>query len=229
MTTLQSLKKQESAIDITLKLPDETTIPCHKLVLMVASPFFATMFQSGMKESKQPEVQLEFSDAATIRMLIDYFYSGDIDINSDNMMDLVAASEFLCLADLKQHLGSFMTNEIDSANCIDFYMISQKYSLTNLIPHCLEYILSHFTEAFKESDDFLNLTEKELTTVLADDRLIAENEDFVFHSVVRWVNADLEKRKGKFVQIAALVRFPFSTQGLLDHLSLEPLMLNPTC
>ncbi|ELU03120.1 hypothetical protein CAPTEDRAFT_73122, partial [Capitella teleta] len=205
---LQSLKKQESAIDITLKLPDDTTIPCHKLVLMAASPFFATMFQSDMKESKQPEVQLGFSDAATIKMLVDYFYSGNIVITSDNVMELVAASEFLCLADLKKHLGSFMIKTIKAANCIKLYMLSHKYSLGNLIPPCLKYILSHFSEVFRESDDFLNLSEEQLVTVLSDDGLVTQNEDFVFHSVDRWVKADLENRKGKFVQMAALIRFP---------------------
>ncbi|ELT93468.1 hypothetical protein CAPTEDRAFT_63295, partial [Capitella teleta] len=205
-------------------------IPCHKLVLMAASPFFETMFQSGMKESTQREVQLDFSDAATIKMVIDYFYSGTIDINAGNVQELVAASEFLCLTDLKEHLGAFMTDQIDATNCVEFYRYARKFSLGKLIPHCLEHILSNFSQAFGSSANFADLSEEELINVVSDDRLKTENENIVFHSVVRWVNVDLEQRKEAFVRIAPFIRFPFCTlEECLNNIVREKLMINATC
>ncbi|ELU18016.1 hypothetical protein CAPTEDRAFT_111094 [Capitella teleta] len=229
MTSLQRLKKNESSIDISLKLPDETTIPCHKLVLKAASPFFETMLQSGMKESTQQVVQLDFSDAVTIKMIIDYFYSGEIDINADNVQDLVAASEFLCLDDLKEHLGAFMTEQIHATNCIEFYRYARKFSLGKLIPHCLEHILDNFGQAFGSSNKFTELSEEELINVVSDDRLEAKNENIVFHYVVLWVNADRNHRKEAFTRIAHFIRFPFCTENYINNMICEELMINPSC
>ncbi|ELU17790.1 hypothetical protein CAPTEDRAFT_111686 [Capitella teleta] len=229
MTSLQRLRKNHQMTDIDLKLPDRSTISCHKLVLMAASRFFETMFQSGMKESKQREVRVDFSDAVTIKMIVDYFYSGEIDINVENVQDLVAASEFLCLVDLKRHLGAFMMDQIDAINCIDFYRYARKFSLDKLIKHSLEYIRSNFGQAFRSSDAFIRLTQDELINVISDYRLEAESEDMVFHCVIRWVSADPKKRTDAFVKIASFVRFPFCTQELLDRLPREPLMMNSAC
>ncbi|ELT92197.1 hypothetical protein CAPTEDRAFT_192804 [Capitella teleta] len=53
--------------DVTLTLPDQSAIPCHKVVLMTASPFFETMFQSGLKEGAEQNIKLDFADSYTIR------------------------------------------------------------------------------------------------------------------------------------------------------------------
>ncbi|ELT99693.1 hypothetical protein CAPTEDRAFT_145048, partial [Capitella teleta] len=215
--------------DVTLILADHSTIDCHKLVLAMASPFFETMFRSGFKESTQKEVHLDFTNSEIIRKLVDYFYSGEIDINSDNVDDIVTGSEFFCLTDLKIHCGAFMTSQVDSSNCLAFYRCARQYSLGKLVPHCFEHMLSHFENEFCSSESFVDLTEKELIEVLCDDRLRAENEDIVFHSVVRWVEADLEQRNTAFTRIAPFVRFPFCTSGLLNHFASETLIMNNTC
>ncbi|ELT99275.1 hypothetical protein CAPTEDRAFT_160730 [Capitella teleta] len=203
--------------DVTLILPDQSTINCHKLVLASASPFFEAMFQSGFKESTQKEVYLDFTDSEMIRSFVDYFYSGEIDINSDNIGDIVTGSEFLCLDDLKTHCGAFMTSQVDSSNCIAFYRCARQYSLGELASHCFEHMLSHFEYDFCSSESFVDLSKEELIEVLSDDRLIVENEDIVLHSVVRWVEADLEERKTAFVRIAPFIRFPFCTSELLGY------------
>ncbi|ELU07749.1 hypothetical protein CAPTEDRAFT_63511, partial [Capitella teleta] len=226
---LKRLRKKNSMTDVELKLPDRSTISCHKLILVAASPFFATMFESGMKESTQQVVQLDFSDAVTIKMIIDYFYSGEIDINVGNVQDLIAASEFLCLDDLKGHLGAFMTDQINASNCFEFYRYARKFNLGKLIPHCLEHILANFAQAFRSIETIIHLSEEELISVVSDDRLKADNEDMVFHCVVRWTNADPKKRRDAFVKIASFIRFPFCTQELLDRVPREPLMMNSAC
>ncbi|ELU10302.1 hypothetical protein CAPTEDRAFT_89177 [Capitella teleta] len=101
LTSLQKIRDNGLMTDVTLKLPDDSTILCHKLILIAAIPYFEAMFQSGLKESQEQEVELKFSDADTIRMLVEYIYSNEIEITEDNVETLVDASELLLLNDLK--------------------------------------------------------------------------------------------------------------------------------
>ncbi|ELU10165.1 hypothetical protein CAPTEDRAFT_85638, partial [Capitella teleta] len=49
------------------------------------SPFFESMFQSGLNERKSRDSPLGFADERTIRMLVKFFYSGEIDVNEENI------------------------------------------------------------------------------------------------------------------------------------------------
>ncbi|ELU14031.1 hypothetical protein CAPTEDRAFT_109893, partial [Capitella teleta] len=212
--------------DITLLLPDDSTISCHKLVLVASSSFFETMFHSGMKESIDKYIKLEFSDADTIRKLVEFIYSGEINVNEDNVQTLVAASEFLLMRDLKAYCEDFLTTLIRSSNHQELCTFGKKFNLKNLLSSAHDFYLSHFME-FVEKPAFEALTEEQLVEVISDDRLNAENEDIVFTSVVRWVNVDPEQRKEAFPRIAPFIRFPLCTQKTLSmNVIWEPLMWN---
>ncbi|ELU10190.1 hypothetical protein CAPTEDRAFT_215644 [Capitella teleta] len=228
MSSLRSLR-DDGTCDVTMKLRNSHTIDCHRLVLMAASPFFKTMFRSGLRESTQREVDFDFPSSEIAVVIIDYFYSGEIDINSNNVQDLIAVSEYLCLDDLKKHLCAFMTTKVDSTNCMEFYRFSRKFNLGKLVTLCLEYILSHFDEAVTPPKRFDELSEEELIEVVSDDRLTSKNEDIVYHSIVHWVNADLNTRKEVFPRLASLIRFPFCSAECLSSMTREALMINPTC
>ncbi|ELU12514.1 hypothetical protein CAPTEDRAFT_140887, partial [Capitella teleta] len=215
--------------DVTLKLPDDSSMPCHKLLLIAASPFFETMFQSGMKESVDQVVELKFSDADTIRMLVEFIYSGEIDVNKDNVRTIIAASEFLLLKDLKAHCENFIVGTTNSSNCIQNMKFGRKFNLEKLISTANQFMVLHFEETLA-APEFNSLTEAELREVVSNDQLNVEKEDVVFHAVVGWVNADLEQRKEAFPRIAPLIRFPFcSPETLNGVVGREPLMWNHEC
>ncbi|ELT89474.1 hypothetical protein CAPTEDRAFT_99459, partial [Capitella teleta] len=200
--------------DVTLILPDQSAIPCHKVVLMAASPFFETMFQSGLKEGAEQNIKLDFADSDIIKILVEFIYSGDIELSAENIKALVAGSEFLCCEHLKAHCEEYLVDTVGLSNCISFYQLSKVFNLKLLIKTAFDFILSKFKE-FKGIADFDKLTEDELVEVVSCDRLNAENEDVVFEAVVHWVNADPDAREEVFPRIAPLIRFPFCSQTAL--------------
>ncbi|ELU17574.1 hypothetical protein CAPTEDRAFT_106809, partial [Capitella teleta] len=217
LTSLQKMRDNELMTDVTLKLPDDSTISCHKLILIAASPYFETMFQSGLKESQEQEVELKFSDADTIRMLVEYIYSNEIEITEDNVETLVDASELLLLKDLKISCEDFFVKMLNSSNCSKLRLLGTKYDLRNLIASTFEFIALHFEDVVN-SRDFDQLAEEDVLEVISDDRLVAKNEGVVFEAVVRWVEADAEARTDVFTRmIAPRVRFPFCTESFLGR------------
>ncbi|ELT88948.1 hypothetical protein CAPTEDRAFT_205229 [Capitella teleta] len=143
---------------------------------------------------------------------------------------LVAASEFLCMKDLKDHCDAFMATRVDTSNCIELRRFGKKFNLMRLSSAAREFILLNFKDVVKCFSDFPTLTENELIEVVSSDELNAENEDLVFSAVVRWVNHDADERKEAFSRVAPLIRFPFCTHETLnDAVSQEPMMWNSEC
>ncbi|ELU05660.1 hypothetical protein CAPTEDRAFT_145514, partial [Capitella teleta] len=230
MASLHKMKKDDVMTDVTLKLPDGSAVSCHKIVLMASSPFFETMFQSGLKESTEQDVRLDFADADTIRMLLDFFYSGEIDINENNARIIASASEFLCMEDLKDECDSSLATLVNSSNYVELGRFGKKYNLAMLTAKSQDYILANFEEIVKTSCEFKTFTVNELAELLSNDKLMADNEDLVFESVIRWVNFEPDERKEAFTRIAPLIRFPFCSQATLNNIiPQEPLMWNSEC
>ncbi|ELU04204.1 hypothetical protein CAPTEDRAFT_207879 [Capitella teleta] len=216
MACLHKMKENDVMTDVTLKLPDGSSVSCHKIVLMASSPFFEVMFESEFKESTTQDIPLDFADAVTIKTLVEFFYSGEIDVCDDNVQTLVAASEFLCMKDLKDHCDAFMATRVDTSNCIELRRFGKKFNLMRLSSAAREFILLNFKDVVKCFSDFPTLTENELIEVVSSDELNAENEDLVFSAVVRWVNHDADERKEAFSRVAPLIRFPFCTHETLN-------------
>ncbi|ELT96043.1 hypothetical protein CAPTEDRAFT_34879, partial [Capitella teleta] len=229
MASLHKLQEKEVMTDVTLILPDQSAIPCHKVVLMAASPFFETMFQSGLKEGAEQNIKLDFTDSAIIKILVEFFYTGYIELTKGNIKAVVAGSEFLCCKHLKAHCEEYLVDTVGLSNCIDYYRYGQVFNLKLLIKAAFDFILSKFKE-FKGIADFDKLTEDELVEVVSSDQLNAENEDVVFEAVDYWVNADPDAREEVFPRIAPLIRFPFCSQtALTDNICCNTLMQKPGC
>ncbi|ELU11649.1 hypothetical protein CAPTEDRAFT_64689, partial [Capitella teleta] len=160
------LQENEVMTDVTLILPDQSAIQCHKVVLMAASSFFENMFQSGLKEGTEKDIKLDFADSSTIRSLVKFVYTGDIKLTAENIKAIVAGSEFLCCKHLKAYCEEFLMGNVGLSNCIDYYQFGKVFNLKVLIKTAFDFILSKFRE-FREISDFDKLTEVELAEIFA--------------------------------------------------------------
>ena len=103
LSSLQRLKEDQQLTDVVLMLPDQSTINCHQVVLRAASLYFDNI----LKETQSKEIKVDFADESIIRAVIRYFYSGQIEINENNLHDLLAVSQILHLEDLNSKCESF--------------------------------------------------------------------------------------------------------------------------
>ena len=219
------LKEDQELTDVVLLLSDKSTIHCHKLVLCAASAYFKAIFTKA--ETK--EIKADFADERTMRAIIQYFYSGQIEITNSNLHDLLAVSQILQLEELKVLLGRFMVDEVDVSNAVEFFRIARSFDMAREEAHCMEFLLGHFVEAVSGSQSFEKLTESDLMKLFSDDRLNVEYEDFVYYSLLRWAQHSIDSRSQEFELVAQSVRFPFCTQKCLRNAAKEPLMMGPTC
>ncbi|ELT93948.1 hypothetical protein CAPTEDRAFT_40445, partial [Capitella teleta] len=91
---------------------------CHKVILAGMCDYFHRMFLTGLFESGRQEVIMQEISAATGLLLTDYLYTGQIEITTLNVQDLLAASDMLLLGDLKQKVEGFLCSHIEPKKCV---------------------------------------------------------------------------------------------------------------
>ena len=212
MKSLHKLRQNEEYTDVTLQSGD-VQIQCHRVVLAAASDYFKAMFKCALKESKSDTVQMTM-EPEVLTSVLDYVYTGEIELTIDNVESVVKACDVLQLARLMAACEEFMVAQINAANCVGFHRFAASYHLHKLERKVKEVMLAEFSSvAF--TDHFKQLSCNELVELVKDDDLQVTNEDVVFESVLGWVRHDVDNRKSSLETVMEYVRLPFCSSDYL--------------
>jgi hypothetical protein len=91
-------------------------------------------------------------------------------------------------------------------------------------------ILDGFCTVWK-SEDFTSLNVGEIISIIREDNLVTLDEEHVCEAAMKWINADVAKRKKYVYDIFKYVRLPHVTpEYLVNNLNkMQLLMENPEC
>ena len=201
---LFSLLGNEELTDVTLKV-GEREYRAHKVVLASCSPYLRAMFTCGMRESQENEIELKEIKPDVMGLIIEYMYSGEAEVTTENVQDVLAASNMLQLLDLKQACGTFLRNHIDSSNCLGIWSFSEMHSCPELMREAEDYIFRKFAEVCQH-DEFLMLGYSELQKLIESERLRVKEEKQVLDAVLNWINFDVELRNNHACELLEAVR-----------------------
>jgi hypothetical protein len=91
---------------------------CHRNVLACISPYFKAMFTNDLHESRQQEISLQEVDAESVRSIIEFAYSGRIEISQGNAQSLLAAASLFQVNSVMDACAHFKETQLDELNCI---------------------------------------------------------------------------------------------------------------
>ena len=106
MKEMHNLRQNEEFTDVTLQSGD-IQIQCHRNVLAVATDYFKAMFRCGLEESTSATVPLTM-EPEILTSIVDYMYTGEIELTVDNVESLFKAGDVLQLDTLKVTCETFM-------------------------------------------------------------------------------------------------------------------------
>jgi len=112
----QELFNDEGSYPDIKLIVDGETFFAHKCILAKQSDFFATMFQSGMRESAQRDVVLKDVGREAFYIALQHIYSIQVNIELDTILQVYQAARIYCLQDL-QKKSQFIASEIDDRIC----------------------------------------------------------------------------------------------------------------
>ena len=182
--------------DVTIEA-GALTIAANRLILSCCSPFFEAMFDLEMKEKYQNPVQIHGVDGAAVKSVIDFMYSGEVKITSENVMELIAASDYLQVDEVKRFCFEFLESILSSDNWFAVYSAAKLYESEHLRIQVYEYVSNNFDDIV-ETDHFKSLANNDFVTLISKINHYEVKEISLFQSLVTWCRHDMEARKNVF-------------------------------
>ena len=216
MKRLDSQRRNELFCDVILEVgagDDQTRLKAHRIVLSAGSPFFYNALNSEMKEKKEGVIQLKTTSKALMEEVLEYMYTGHVDVNEQNAYELMAVADYFIMPSLKLLSGKIIEQTLSISNCITAYYSSVKYQCAELQEQARSFILANF-RAVTESEGFLNLSVKEVEEWIASDDIIVKGEEEVFVAILKWIEKNAQ-RKQSFFELFRHVRGVYVSRNYL--------------
>nr|XP_018671835.1 kelch-like protein 12 isoform X1 [Ciona intestinalis] len=208
--------------DIIIRI-GEKNIPANKMVLSCYSKYFDTMFNTEMEEKYKDVVELQAVDAESVEKLVDFMYTGKININTNNVCDLLAVSDFLQMLSVKKLCIEYLLTTITQQNCLTIQALADRFTIPKLTEKFNNYVVEKYQQVISD-DHFKKLSKDDVIKLLqlTHDKV---SSDLVYTAVMNWVKFDLASNESylselfKFVDISKV-----SPKMLEDVISVEPLI-----
>ena len=215
MKRLNIHRKQEYLCDITLVSIDNIEFKAHRNVLSAASPYFDKLLQSNMKENREGIVRFEEISGSVLKDVLEFIYSGTVDVTQENAEKLIAAGNYLIIPGLKTASGRFLERKMSHINCISTFYLAEKYECDELITNSRLFIHENIVSVAK-LDEFLLLQAKEIERWISSDEITVNEEADVFKIILDWVNHKKSERKTAFEELFGHVRLSFLSRDYLE-------------
>ena len=203
--------------DITLVVQDGKEFKAHRRALSEASPFFEKLLNSGMREANEGVVRLEMVPEHLLRVILEFIYTGSVQtLVDDNAQELYELADYLVLPQLKTLAGhTVVQKKLSASNAISSFRFAETYLLEELIFRSKMFIAANFSSVAK-TEDFLNLSSKEILKWISQDEIGVTTEEDVFQIILSWVECDKRVRKKYFPELFREVRLVYVSRDFLQ-------------
>ena len=233
MKRLDIQRRNDHFCDVILEVgtgDDEARLKAHRIVLCAASPFFYNALNSDMKEKKEGVIRLEETSKAVMEEVLEYLYTGHVEITRENAYELFAQADYFLIPSLKALSSKFILQTLDISNCIMAYYFAIKYEWKELQNGAREFIVENFV-AVAGTEDFLNLNVEEIVEWISSDEIIVKEEEEVFQVIVKWMETNQKSKDVGFLQLLSHVRCMYVSRSYVFSIMLQHPLVNtsPAC
>ena len=213
--------KDGNLYDFTIETKDGD-IHCHRLILASAFRYFSAMFEANsLLGNISTKSNLHFFDTSSIRKLIEFAYTGEIDLRVDVIEPLVKAAGYLQCDRVMKECDKYLASLVSKLNCMKWYTVASEYSLPQTSKTTYRQVITFFTELI-HTDSFVEMHPKDLQGILNDDMLNVESEDHVVEALLVWCSHESNERSQITQELLAHVRFNYCTLDFLKSVNTDP-------
>ncbi|XP_042694942.1 kelch-like protein 1 isoform X2 [Centrocercus urophasianus] len=189
----------------------------HRLVLSSVSDYFAAMFTSDVCEAKQEEIKMEGIDPNALWDLVQFAYTGCLELKEDTIENLLAAACLLQLPQVVEVCCHFLMKLLHPSNCLGIRAFADAQGCTELMKVAHNYTMENIIEVIR-NQEFLLLPAEELHKLLASDDVNVPDEETIFHALMMWVKYDMQRRCSDLSMLLAYIRLPLLPPQILADL-----------
>ena len=184
--------------DVTIQSTN-TSIPANRMVLSCYCSFFDQIFESETNNQVNDSiVDIPNVDGKLLELLIQYIYTGQICIDSDNVFGILSAAHHLELDEVKEFCFEFLKNCMTPDNCITILITAKQYKNFTLRDKVYKHISDNY-KTITKTPAFLNLDNEELFFIVYHLKTrFYVNDEVLCRSLLSWTKQDEETRKRHF-------------------------------
>ncbi|PSN37426.1 hypothetical protein C0J52_19033 [Blattella germanica] len=184
LQNLFELQQSECLCDVTINV-NGRNIKAHKAVLASASPYFRTMFSSGLKEATENSIVLHEMEYSAVREIVCFFYTGQIEITEDNVYWLMEIADLLQVSSVKASCSHYLISTLNTSNCLSAYARASLQNYNDLAHKAFRFVLQNFRHVMQE-EEFLHVSPEIILKVLSSRLLNVLDEGELLEGVLEW-------------------------------------------
>ncbi|XP_026100871.1 kelch-like protein 10 isoform X2 [Carassius auratus] len=179
----------------------------HKIILCGCSPYFRMLFSTQWTNTEEQPYDIPGLSSDTMSLIIQYAYASPVLITEENVSELLVAADQFLISDLIDACCQFLEANLCPLNCIGACMLTERFlSCSKLHQKARLYVLQHFEEVLRVSEEFLELPLGHLEELIAQDELNVKKEEVVFEAILRWIGHAPENRRKHIALLLSKVR-----------------------
>ncbi|XP_039255348.2 kelch-like protein 6 [Styela clava] len=203
MQKLDDMRKEKRLSDFTIKVGNEE-FPVHKNVMSAGSDYFDAMLSHDNLESNTGIVDMKEVDVDSVKVCIDYIYTGNAPITLEKCEQLLHVANIMQLSRFCEMIIEFLQANLDSKSFFIIRQLAIKFNLKGLEKSCDEYAVGHLGSIVKEEE--FNKLDKDYVMFLITYRYSSYSEDSKLKVLLQWIKADTESRAEYFIEIVGKLK-----------------------
>ena len=218
-------KQNQKLCDLQLNV-EGRLFPVHRSVLAACSPYLFAMFNGELKESKQSVVELKDVDADVIESIIDFSYTGLIQITTENVEKILEHATLLQFPEVCDICCAFLKEQLNPTNCIGIRHFVSLHACKEFLQVVNDFIKINFCKVVT-SEEFMSIPYDLFKYLLSCHDLNVDCEERVYVAMMKWLKFDTNERSKYFCKLLKEVKLPLITvEFMMKYIDTNPLIRN---
>lgn len=179
-------------------------VRAERNILSTVSRYFETLFSRNTNDNMLEEIELCDVNGKAVEMLVQYAYTGTIDISKDNVNDLIRAANLLCIDSVTDACCMYLEKNLTIDSCLETHCLSISLDQRSLRDSVERFIVENFSDLTFE-DHIMKMPADLLAQLLGRDDVAvmgdgfygdpSQEEEKILEIVLRYVESDPEGRR----------------------------------
>ena len=219
---IHNLKEQEQLCDCKLVAEDGNSFMVHSLIMAASCDYIYIKKMGGtnMQETDRGEFNLRNISAIGLKAIIDFAYSGTLNVELETLFEVAAAASFLKAVTALELCCQFIKDTVVAHNFLQLLRVADIFSLNEGRKSVMDFLLVNINSVSK-SAQFLHLQESHLVELFRSNELKTESEYALWIAAMRWLHFDVPGRTPIIIRVLEHVRFPLMTANQLARIDTE--------